>query len=54
METGLKGMVVLITGASGGIGSAVASKFAEEGVRLVLHYRNNRSATERLERELNQ
>jgi 3-oxoacyl-[acyl-carrier protein] reductase len=52
METGLKGMVVMITGASGGIGSAVASKFAEEGARLVLHYRNNRSATERLEREL--
>jgi 3-oxoacyl-[acyl-carrier protein] reductase len=52
METGLKGMVVMITGASGGIGSAVASKFAEEGARLVLHYRNNRSATEGLEREL--
>jgi len=28
MQTGLAGKVVLITGASGGIGSAIARKFA--------------------------
>jgi 3-oxoacyl-[acyl-carrier protein] reductase len=42
MKTQLAGKVVVITGASGGIGSAMAERFAEEGARLVLHYRSNR------------
>lgn len=35
---------VLITGASGGIGSAIALKLAEEGYSLYLHYHQNEAA----------
>jgi len=38
MHPDLKGKVVLITGASTGIGAAAALAFAREGCRLVVHY----------------
>lgn len=37
MDTQLAGLTVLITGASGGIGEALAHAFADEGASLVLH-----------------
>jgi len=43
METGLAGKVIIVTGASGGIGSAIARKFAEEGAKVVVHYRHQRA-----------
>jgi 3-oxoacyl-[acyl-carrier protein] reductase len=52
MNTNLEGRVVVVTGASGGIGSAVARRFAEEGARLVLHYRRGRDRAEALRKEL--
>ena len=37
MDLGLTDHVVVVTGASGGIGSATALALAAEGARLVLH-----------------
>jgi len=52
VKTDLEGKVVLITGASGGIGSAIAQKFAEEGAKLVLHARSNLASARLLQNEL--
>jgi 3-oxoacyl-[acyl-carrier protein] reductase len=38
LETGLNGSGVLVTGGSGGIGSACARAFAAEGARVAVHY----------------
>jgi len=37
---------VLVTGASGGIGAAIASGLAARGASIVLHYQSNRTAAE--------
>jgi len=52
MNTCLAGKVVVVTGASGGIGSAIARQFASEGAKLVLHCRNNPAGVAQLQREL--
>jgi 3-oxoacyl-[acyl-carrier protein] reductase len=43
---------ILITGASGGLGSAMAQALAEPGVALALHYRQNRAKAEALAQKL--
>lgn len=52
METGLNGRTVLVTGASSGIGAAIARAYSLEGARVALTYRSNREDGERLAREL--
>jgi len=52
MDAQLAGKVIVVTGASGGIGSAIARQFGLEGAHLVLHYRQNRTGVAALQREL--
>lgn len=52
MDLGLAGHGVLVTGASGGIGSATARAFAAEGSRVGVHYHRNREAAESLAAEI--
>ena len=48
----LEGKVALITGASKGIGNAIAKKFAEEGANIAFTYLSNVEKGEALEKEL--
>jgi 3-oxoacyl-[acyl-carrier protein] reductase len=52
MDLGLDGTAILITGASGGIGSATARALAAEGARVGVHYHASRAAAEALAEEL--
>jgi 3-oxoacyl-[acyl-carrier protein] reductase len=52
MDLGLEGTAVLVTGAAGGIGSAVVRALAAEGARVGVHYRSSADAAERLAAEI--
>ncbi|MEV6866566.1 SDR family oxidoreductase [Streptosporangium subroseum] len=48
----MSGRAVLVTGASRGIGRAVATAFADAGDRIAIHHRGSADLTERLRAEL--
>src|SRR5947209_12587940 len=48
----LQGKVALVTGASGGIGSAIANELAAEAATLALAYGSNQEAAEALAAEI--
>ena len=51
-SAGMKEKVVLVTGASRGIGAAIARRFAREGAHLVLNHRNERGRSSQMAAEL--
>tara|TARA_B100000315_G_scaffold254773_1_gene296539 strand:+ start:48 stop:806 length:759 start_codon:yes stop_codon:yes gene_type:complete len=50
--SGLKDKRILVTGATGGIGSCLVRLFAEEGATLGIHYHQNQEHAESLSREI--
>ena len=52
MKIDLKGMTVLVTGGSGGIGAAIVQALAESNASVALHYNRNRAGAERLAERL--
>jgi len=52
METGLAGRRVLVTGASGGIGSACVRAFVAEGAAVVAHWHRGQERAEALANEV--
>lgn len=48
----LKDKVAIITGASGGIGSAAAKIFAKEGAKVVVHYAHSKEKAEQIVKEI--
>jgi len=49
----MKEQAVLITGASGGIGSVTATQFADAGAKVILHYNNQKEKAKNLCNKLN-
>lgn len=51
---GIAGQTVLLTGATGSIGQAVARELARDGARMLLHYHTNTARAEALAAEIGQ
>lgn len=52
MDMGLEGRTVIVTGASGGLGRAIARGFAAEGADVVLTYSGSRAEAEKVAADL--
>ncbi|SDD16204.1 NAD(P)-dependent dehydrogenase, short-chain alcohol dehydrogenase family [Paenibacillus sp. UNCCL117] len=50
----LQGKIALVTGASRGIGRAIAGRLAQEGAAVAVHFGKNRTAAEEVVREIQQ
>jgi NAD(P)-dependent dehydrogenase (short-subunit alcohol dehydrogenase family) len=52
MNISLKNQRILVTGASRGIGRAIAKQLSESGAEVIIHYNSNKEAADKLKDEL--
>jgi 3-oxoacyl-[acyl-carrier protein] reductase len=52
LDNDMKGQVILITGASGGIGSVMAAQFADVDAKVILHYNSQQKKAECIRKKL--
>lgn len=52
MHISLKNQRILVTGASRGIGRAIAKQLSESGAEVIIHFNSNRTEAEKLQNEL--
>ncbi|MCG7959149.1 MAG: SDR family NAD(P)-dependent oxidoreductase, partial [Candidatus Thiodiazotropha taylori] len=53
-HSSLSGQTALITGAAHRIGAAIATELHNQGMNILLHYRNSRTGAEKLKQQLEQ
>ena len=52
MNISLSNQRILVTGASRGIGRAIAKQLSQSGAEVIIHYNSNKTAAEKLQNEL--
>jgi NAD(P)-dependent dehydrogenase (short-subunit alcohol dehydrogenase family) len=52
MNISLKNQRILVTGASRGIGRAIAKQLSESGAEVIIHYNSNKLEADKLKNEL--
>ena len=51
MNISLKDQRILVTGASRGIGRAIAKQLSESGAEVIIHYNSNKTEADKLKAE---
>ena len=52
MNSELDGKIVLVTGGAGGIGSVISESFAEQGAKVIVHYKHSKEKAELIAKKI--